>query len=124
MSDATRAVERLWDGTGLAARVGRVLLAPAAGLYAAGIGVRNAAYGVGVLRSRAAAVRTVSIGNIRVGGTGKTPFTRWLAGARSGPRRPRRHPHARLRWQRARPARRRRRHARRRATSRARATRP
>lgn len=79
MSDATRAVERLWDGTGLAARVGRVLLAPAAGLYAAGISVRNAAYGVGVLRSRAAAVRTVSIGNIRVGGTGKTPFTRWLA---------------------------------------------
>ena len=80
MSDPARTIERLWDGTGLVARVGRVLLAPAAGLYAAGIGVRNAAYGVGVLRSRAAAVRTVSIGNLRVGGTGKTPFTRWLAG--------------------------------------------
>jgi tetraacyldisaccharide 4'-kinase len=79
MSDAARTVERLWDGTGLAARVGRVLLAPAAGLYAAGVGVRNAAYGIGVLRSRAAAARTVSIGNVRVGGTGKTPFTRWLA---------------------------------------------
>ncbi len=80
MSDPARAVERLWHGTGIAARVGRALLAPAAGLYAAGIGVRNAAYGVGVLRSRAAAVRTVSVGNVRVGGTGKTPFTRWLAG--------------------------------------------
>jgi len=57
-----------------------MLLTPAAGLYAAGVGARNAAYGVGVLRSRAAAVRTVSIGNLRVGGTGKTPFTRWLAG--------------------------------------------
>ncbi|MCC6848911.1 MAG: tetraacyldisaccharide 4'-kinase [Deltaproteobacteria bacterium] len=79
MSDAARSVERLWDGTGLAARVGRALLTPAAGLYAAGLGVRNAAYRAGVLRSRAAAVRTVSVGNVRVGGTGKTPFTRWLA---------------------------------------------
>jgi tetraacyldisaccharide 4'-kinase len=79
MSDGARTVERLWDSTGFAARMGRVLLAPAAGLYAAGIGVRNAAYSVGVLRSRAAAVRTVSVGNVRVGGTGKTPLTRWLA---------------------------------------------
>jgi len=80
MSDATRTVERLWDGTGFVARVGRALLTPAAGLYAVGVSVRNVAYGVGVLRSRAAAVRTVSVGNVRVGGTGKTPFTRWLAG--------------------------------------------
>jgi tetraacyldisaccharide 4'-kinase len=80
MSDAARSVERLWDGTGFVARVGRALLTPAAGLYAAGISVRNVAYGVGVLRSRGAAVRTVSVGNVRVGGTGKTPFTRWLAG--------------------------------------------
>src|SRR6185295_6154091 len=78
MSDAARTVERLWESTGIAARVGRVLLTPAAGLYAAGVGVRNAAYGVGVLRSQAATVRTVSVGNVRVGGTGKTPFTRWL----------------------------------------------
>jgi tetraacyldisaccharide 4'-kinase len=80
VSDAARAVERLWESTGLAARVGRMLLTPAAGLYAAGVGVRNAASGVGVLRSSAPSVRTVSVGNVRVGGTGKTPFTRWLAG--------------------------------------------
>ena len=80
MSDAARAVERLWESTGLVARVGRALLTPAAGLYAAGVGMRNAAYGVGVLRSSAATVRTVSVGNVRVGGTGKTPFTRWLVG--------------------------------------------
>ena len=79
MSRATRAVERLWDATGLAARAGRLLLTPAAGLYAAGIGVRNAAYGAGVLRAGTAPARTVSIGNLRVGGTGKTPLTRWLA---------------------------------------------
>jgi tetraacyldisaccharide 4'-kinase len=55
------------------------LLTPAAGLYAAGIGVRNAAYGAGVLRTGTTSARTVSIGNLRVGGTGKTPLTRWLA---------------------------------------------
>jgi tetraacyldisaccharide 4'-kinase len=79
MSRAARTVERLWDGTGLAARAGRWLLTPAAGLYAAGIGIRNAAYGAGVLRTGTAQARTVSIGNLRVGGTGKTPLTRWLA---------------------------------------------
>jgi tetraacyldisaccharide 4'-kinase len=79
MSSAARAVERLWDAPGLAARAGRWLLTPAAGLYAAGVGVRNAAYGVGLLRSGSASARTVSIGNLRVGGTGKTPLTRWLA---------------------------------------------
>src|SRR6185369_15194970 len=79
MSRAGRAVERLWDAPGFAARAGRLLLTPAAGLYAAGIGIRNAAYGVGVLRAGAAPARTVSIGNLRVGGTGKTPLTRWLA---------------------------------------------
>ncbi|MEB2283994.1 MAG: tetraacyldisaccharide 4'-kinase [Polyangiaceae bacterium UTPRO1] len=79
MSGPARAVERLWSGAGLAARVGRALLTPAAGLYAAGVGMRNAAYRTGVLRSRAVAARTVSIGNVRVGGTGKTPLTRWLA---------------------------------------------
>ncbi len=80
MSGAARAVERLWDGTGMLARAGRLLLVPAAGLYGVGIGVRNAAYRLGIFRSRAAAARTVSVGNVRVGGTGKTPFTRWLAG--------------------------------------------
>jgi tetraacyldisaccharide 4'-kinase len=80
MTDAARAVERLWDGTGAAARQARAALGPAAGLNGAGVLLRNAAYRVGVLPSRAAGVRTVSIGNLRVGGTGKTPFTRWLAG--------------------------------------------
>ena len=79
MSRAARAVERLWDGSGIAVELGRLLLAPAAGVYGVGVGLRNAAYAVGVLRSRTATVRTVSVGNLRVGGTGKTPLTRWLA---------------------------------------------
>jgi tetraacyldisaccharide 4'-kinase len=41
--------------------------------------VRNAAYQSGLLRARVVPARTVSIGNVRVGGTGKTPLTRWLA---------------------------------------------
>jgi tetraacyldisaccharide 4'-kinase len=77
---AARAIERLWDGKGAAARAGRTAMIPAAAAYAAAIGLRNAAYGVGLLRARTVAARVVSIGNLRVGGTGKTPVTRWLAG--------------------------------------------
>lgn len=79
MSFAARVVEGLWDGTGLAARVGRTVLTPAAGVYATALTLRNAAYRLGVLRTQAAAARTVSVGNLRVGGTGKTPLVRWLA---------------------------------------------
>jgi len=71
----------LWDGSTSGARLLRALLAPASALYGLGVTVRDAAYRSGVLRSYPAPVRTVSIGNLRVGGTGKTPVTRWLAGA-------------------------------------------
>jgi tetraacyldisaccharide 4'-kinase len=59
----------------------RRALAPASALYAGAIEARNAAYAVRVLPARAVPARTVSIGNVRVGGSGKTPLVRWLAAA-------------------------------------------
>jgi tetraacyldisaccharide 4'-kinase len=41
---------------------------------------RRAAYGFGLLRSMDLPVPVVVVGNITVGGTGKTPFVIWLAG--------------------------------------------
>ena len=55
------------------------LLCPAAGLFAAAAAVRRIAYKRGWLRSRSAGVPVVVVGNITVGGTGKTPVTGWLA---------------------------------------------
>jgi tetraacyldisaccharide 4'-kinase len=55
-------------------------LSPLAALYGAGVGARLALYRAGLLHVRRAARPVVSVGNVAAGGTGKTPFIRWLAG--------------------------------------------
>ena len=52
---------------------------PAAGAYGLLAGVRNRLFDEGVLPSRRAQCRVVSVGNLTVGGTGKTPMVVWLA---------------------------------------------
>ncbi len=56
------------------------LLAPASALYGAGVAARLSLYGRGLLRVERARLPVVSVGNVAAGGTGKTPFVRWLAG--------------------------------------------
>ncbi|MEZ5424917.1 MAG: tetraacyldisaccharide 4'-kinase [Pyrinomonadaceae bacterium] len=53
---------------------------PLSRLYGAIIKARNSFYEKGVLKSFSLGVPTVSIGNITVGGTGKTPLVAWVAG--------------------------------------------
>lgn len=55
------------------------LLSPLAALYGAGVGARLSLYRAGIIRVRRAARPVVSVGNLAAGGTGKTPFVRWLA---------------------------------------------
>lgn len=75
-----RAARAVWEGDGAWAAVARgILLVPAA-LYRGAVGVRNAAYDAGLLRSRPLPVPSVGVGNLTVGGTGKTPLARYLAG--------------------------------------------
>lgn len=74
-----RFAERVWYGDGPAERAVGALLAPAAWGYAAVVAARNAFYDRGVLRSHAAAVPVLSLGNLSVGGTGKTPIAAWAA---------------------------------------------
>ena len=54
----------------------RPYLAPIAALHALVLRVRHLAFDWGVLRSRRAAVKTWVLGNITVGGTGKSPHVR------------------------------------------------
>jgi tetraacyldisaccharide 4'-kinase len=58
----------------------REILAALSWLYAAGVAVRNAAFSVGILRVVRAGVPVISVGNITVGGAGKTPMVEYLIG--------------------------------------------
>lgn len=55
------------------------LLAPFAWAYGGAMRARRALYARGVLRSRRLGVPVISVGNLSLGGTGKTPFAAWLA---------------------------------------------
>ncbi|WP_400190760.1 tetraacyldisaccharide 4'-kinase [Hymenobacter sp. B81] len=55
-----------------------LLLLPLSWLYAAGAAVRNWLYDSGRWASTGAAVPLINVGNLRVGGTGKTPHVAWL----------------------------------------------
>ncbi|HVH84852.1 MAG TPA: tetraacyldisaccharide 4'-kinase [Steroidobacteraceae bacterium] len=68
-------LERLWYED----RTGAPLLAPLAFVYGALEAARRSAYRSGLLRSRRLARPVVVVGNLTVGGTGKTPLTIHLA---------------------------------------------
>ena len=72
-------MERVWYGEGWRERLARAALAPAGWGYAAAAAARNALYDHSVLRSQPPAVPVLSLGNLSVGGTGKTPIAAWAA---------------------------------------------
>ncbi len=53
-------------------------LLPLSWLYGLGIGFRNFLFEIGLLKSRSFSVPVISVGNITVGGTGKTPHVEYL----------------------------------------------
>jgi len=53
-------------------------LRPLSWLYGIGVGVRNALFNIGVLKSQSFDMPVISVGNITVGGTGKTPHVEYL----------------------------------------------
>jgi len=69
------ALQRLWYGP----RWVSLPLWPLGWIFRAGVAVRRALYGAGALRAERVAVPVVVVGNLSVGGTGKTPVAAWLA---------------------------------------------
>jgi tetraacyldisaccharide 4'-kinase len=74
-------IEQVWYGRSAASIVARAALTPLSFLFAGGVRARGAAYDGGLLRSVRAPGPVVSVGGLRVGGSGKTPFVLWLATA-------------------------------------------
>jgi len=72
-------VESIWEHDGAAARVARAALAPFEGVYKGIVALRGAMYDRGLLPVEKSAIPSVSVGNLTVGGTGKTPVSAWMA---------------------------------------------
>ncbi len=71
--------ERIWQRQGVIAWTVWLSLLPLSWLFGLGVRLRDVAYRAGLLRVQRASVPVVSVGNLSVGGTGKTPMTLWLA---------------------------------------------
>jgi len=81
MGGLVAAVERAWSPRTGPERALRALLVPASAVYGAAVAVRNALYDAGWLPATRVPARVLSVGNLTVGGTGKTPTALWLAQA-------------------------------------------
>ena len=76
-----RVVHEIWYGTGAGARAARAALAPASWLYRAGVQCRAWRFDHEPHAEHPSPLPVLSLGNITVGGTGKTPVAAWAAAA-------------------------------------------
>ncbi len=74
----TRAVEALWRPESPLARAGHALLLPLSVAFRAIVARRNRAWDTGRAAIERVETPVVSVGNLSVGGSGKTPFVLWL----------------------------------------------
>ena len=77
--DTHRAVRWLWTSRRPDARLVRLALLPAAGLWRGTMAARELAYRRGWLMVHDLPLPSVAVGNLTVGGSGKTPIAIWIA---------------------------------------------
>jgi tetraacyldisaccharide 4'-kinase len=76
--NAVRVVHWVW-GSAAGAKVARMPLIPLSLLYGGTMRLRAAAYAQGWLRVERLPLPSVAVGNLSVGGSGKTPLAAWIA---------------------------------------------
>ncbi|MDB4874143.1 MAG: Tetraacyldisaccharide 4-kinase [Gemmatimonadetes bacterium] len=72
-------VERVWYGGDAIASAARTALTPLERVFGGIVGARDILYDAGWLPAHETAIPAVSVGNLTVGGTGKTPIAAWIA---------------------------------------------
>ena len=72
-------IERIWFGADRPSRAARAALMPAERVFAGVSGLRTLLYDAGWVKGRSVTIPVVSVGNINVGGSGKTPIAAWIA---------------------------------------------
>src|SRR3954470_23283541 len=77
--DTHRVVRWLWTSRRPDARLARLALLPASGLWRGAMAIREAAYRHGWVGIRDLPLPSVPVGNLTVGGSGKTPIAIWIA---------------------------------------------
>ncbi|MEO7042897.1 MAG: tetraacyldisaccharide 4'-kinase [Gemmatimonadaceae bacterium] len=71
-------IEQLWYGDGVGSRAFRGLITPFGWLYGGIVSARNGLYDHSLLKTTRSSIPVVSVGNLTVGGTGKTPFSAYI----------------------------------------------
>jgi tetraacyldisaccharide 4'-kinase len=77
--DSHRLIRWLWTSRRLDARLTRLALLPAAGFWRIGMAFRSWMYAKGWAEIRDLPLPSVAVGNLTVGGSGKTPLAIWIA---------------------------------------------
>jgi tetraacyldisaccharide 4'-kinase len=81
VADLKRSLVGVWTGDGAASKGVRAVLSPFSALYRAVSAARGFLYDHRILRVYKSSIPVVSVGNLTVGGTGKTPIAAWIASA-------------------------------------------
>ena len=69
----------IWESDAAWASLTRTALSPISAMYQVATRVRNVLYDRGTLKTAAGSIPVVSVGNLAVGGSGKTPVSSWIA---------------------------------------------
>jgi tetraacyldisaccharide 4'-kinase len=77
--DSHRLIRWLWTSRRIDARVARLVLLPLAALYRIAMAARTVAFSRGWLPVYDLPLPAVAVGNLTVGGSGKTPIANWIA---------------------------------------------